>query len=341
LKSIVFISSGVGNALLLVPMVKELRKKGTVWCLDASPYFDARSFFSSFDTPLFDGYISIHKPYELWQALKKFKHFDYAYLDFFASTRYFILLANIIAKRIVCNKIPARISNYFKKNITLVAPILGIHEGEQYLRYITDASTNNKLNEAMFSLEVKASEQGQLMHPYITIQPGTGNNKSPWKNWTLSGWHSLINSIINEYPDLHILIIGDSTEVALNAPLAKMDNKVIDLTGKTKINELPSIISASKLHLGGDSSLMHLSACLGVKTIILQGGSDLDIYGYATLNPNRHLVIKQKFDCHPCSRWILPNRTRTSDPSQCPDFRCIRAISAEQVMEAFRNAHEK
>lgn len=331
----------MGNSLLLVPMIKELRKKGAVWCLDASPFFDARSFFSSFHTPLFDGYISIHKSNELWRTFKNIKHFDCAYLDFFSSTRYFIILANVLAKRIVCNKIPGRISNYFKKSITLVAPIPGIHEGEQYLRYIVEARTDIQLVEAMFTLDVNASQRGPFEHPYITIQPGTGNNKSPWKNWTMNGWLSLIRSIINEHPELHILIIGDSTEVTMNAPLAKIDKKVIDLTGKTKINELPSIISASKLHLGGDSSLMHLSACLRVKTIIIQGGSDTDIYGYAALNPNRHVVIKQELDCHPCSRWILPNRTRTSDPSKCPDFRCIKSIKAEQVLKAFRNAYEK
>jgi ADP-heptose:LPS heptosyltransferase len=91
------------------------------------------------------------------------------------------------------------------------------------------------------------------------------------KNWSIDNYHKLIGLIKNKFADMQIVVLG-----------AKLDfgeiqsSEVIDLCGKTSIEELAGILSKSKAVVGADTGPMHLSALLNVPSIFIFGHSDIN-----------------------------------------------------------------
>jgi ADP-heptose:LPS heptosyltransferase len=91
------------------------------------------------------------------------------------------------------------------------------------------------------------------------------------KNWSIDNYHKLIGLIKNKFIDMQIVVLGakfDFGEI--------QSNEVIDLCGKTSIEELSGILSKSKAVVGADTGPMHLSAILNVPSIFIFGHSDIN-----------------------------------------------------------------
>jgi ADP-heptose:LPS heptosyltransferase len=166
---------------------------------------------------------------------------------------------------------------------------------------------------------------------FITLQPGSGNNITPWKTLKLEKWIKVIDGISDRYPHLNVVVLGDDTETDLMNRLPIRSN-LINAIGKTDLEELPGMIANARLHIGNDSAIMHLAGCLGVPTVSVWGGSDPALYGWAKINPHKHRQVYTQPTCGPCNRWLKPNQTKTEIPSMCPDFQCLTRISPKDIL---------
>jgi ADP-heptose:LPS heptosyltransferase len=91
------------------------------------------------------------------------------------------------------------------------------------------------------------------------------------KNWSISNYYRLIDIITKEYTNMHIVILG------LKRDFGKIrSDKVIDLCGKTTIEELTGVLLKSKVAVGADTGSMHLSAVLQVPSVFIFGSSDIN-----------------------------------------------------------------
>jgi len=101
---------------------------------------------------------------------------------------------------------------------------------------------------------------------------------------------------------------------------ATAQDGVEDLTGRTTLAELIAGLRQCRLLLTNDTGTMHLAAWLGVPVVALFGSTEPDLTGPLGAG---HTVIRHRAECSPCF-------LRT-----CPiDFRCMRAITADEVVEA-------
>ncbi|MEZ4720707.1 MAG: glycosyltransferase family 9 protein [Flavobacteriales bacterium] len=335
-RSAIFLGAGIGNTLFLIPLAKEILKQGSLYGI-ATSSFDSEAVLEGFNERLFSRVIKSRSKLQLILKMLPFvlKQLDVVYLDYFSATRFNLVVSSMISRKIITNHIPENLPNRFKRKIEFVHPIPGLHEGAQYLRFIDRGVNDSSLSEANFKLTANSirSMEGK---PYITIQPGAGNNLTPWKIWPLRFWAQLIQLIQLEQPALRILILGDSTEYEICRHLAAASENVDNRCGLTTISDLPVVIGQSRLHIGGDSGLLHVAGVLGIPSICIAGGSDPEIYGWHKINAQKHAVIRNKLDCHPCYRWYLPNKTRVTNPQKCPDYKCIQSISPETVFECFK-----
>jgi len=333
LKFAIFITSGIGNALYLVPLIKTLRQRGSVTCIAASP-FRSEQVFDGFAAPVFDRVIHINSP-AAWPELarKMVSPFDTVYLDFFASTRKHLALAHFLGKTVVTNHVPESLPAFFRRKIHRVEPVIGLHEGTQYLRYANEALTDADLSESLFQLDPHPAKK-VIEGKYITVQPGTGNNKAPWKTWPMASWKALIGRFGQAFPGYTIVVLGDKSEAFLAKEFETIGPQVYSLIGKTTLQELPSIVTNATLHIGGDSALLHIAGCVGTPTVTICGGSDPQIFGWHKIDQRKHRLVKHTIACHPCYRWIAPNTSRVRDPLLCPDFKCIRSIDETEVFRA-------
>lgn len=324
-KVAVLINSGIGNALLQVPLIKHLINEGNQVdgiFTSLAPYqnlFDSLNVFSSTKTigllELASSSISISKKY------------DAAYLDFFASTNKLILYGLNIAKKVNIRKQPNKLP---KSDRIIYHPIVeGLHEISQNMRFIDSHFYDNQIDESLVTLGSVSTKDKT-----ITIQLSSANNAVTYKNWPINKWIELLQVIQEEYPALSIVLLGDKNEIDAAKEVEKRRFKNLqNLVGKTDLTQVSGILSRSKIFVGGDSGLMHLAAFFNTPTFTIWGASDYRLYGYAHLISGKHKMVSNKIDCWPCNRYYSPNKSRYTKPTDCIDNACIREITTQEVSD--------
>ncbi len=154
------------------------------------------------------------------------------------------------------------------------------------------------------------------------------NASTPVKEWPLENWIDLAKSLLAADGQLRLAATGSSNprEQERLAALAKgVDNKRLTCLPGLSIARLASVLQRSRLHVGGDSGVLHLAMALGVPTL----GLFRDHAGMKEWMPvgekHRHFVA-------PC-RCLQENRT---DCLVAGKASCLAGISAAKVAEEAR-----
>jgi heptosyltransferase-2 len=102
---------------------------------------------------------------------------------------------------------------------------------------------------------------------------------------------------------------------------------VWNLTGATSLRELCAAMKACRLLLTNDTGPMHVASAVGTPLVALFGSTTPMLTGPGLPGDPRHRLISAPVSCSPCFL------------RECPiDFRCMRSISVEQVVESVLNA---
>jgi lipopolysaccharide heptosyltransferase II len=192
--------------------------------------------------------------------------------------------------------------------------LFGIIYKEQKNIYIDDGS-RDKIEKILQDSGVKHADI------LIGVSPGS---RSHLKQWKKEGFIDVISNIL-ENPQHKVILIGGINEAGLSKEIAGAVKQpgIIDLTGKTSLNELFALIEKFNLLLTCDSAGMHIASDLGVKVVAIFGPTDPAEYGP---RGDKDIVIRKNLKCSPCKKAICEIGTHE----------CMAAISAEEVLEAVR-----
>jgi ADP-heptose:LPS heptosyltransferase len=329
-QALVFFSAGVGDAILLVPLVNDLKKNGyKVTGLFTSPY-NCESIFEN--TRLLDAFeIKKNKLSLIIFSILSLRKFDAVFLNHFSFSKSHLILSTLFGKQIYTNYkefTSAQSSN----SIHFIEPKANTHDALQNMLLFNQQATLNDIN---FNLNYTSKQENKFNLPkdYIVIQASSANNAAPYKNWPFENWITLFKQIQERFPTITLVLLGDHTETHLNNAINVKDfPNVITLIGKTSLNDVMSIINCSKFYFGLDSGLMHIAVALNKPTITIWGASNPKLYGYDWMGA-KHKIVSLNLSCAPCSSWLNANKSRVLNPFQCPDFKCIKSISVEMVSE--------
>jgi len=335
MKYAVFVSSGLGDAVLMVPLVKKLKEDGKVTGFFDST-FQCQELFDNND--LFDEIILLKKNADYVRTLIKYKNtFDVSFLNYFSATRKNLLLAGGLSTETRTNRLPNILPGLKRSSINFIAPKKGIHDAAQNLRLLYSSDEQFSLNERDFAIsyrqEAMLNEDFKIPDaPYLSVQISSANNTQKHKNWPISYWNKLLELISEQYERFHFVLIGDANETSLADQLVESGIKrVHSSVGRTSISELTRIIRESTLFIGLDGGPMHIAVSQGTPTFTIWGASDYNLYGYQNINKENNKIAYKEISCHPCNSWIAPNTSRVMDPQECPDFACIRSLKPEEV----------
>ena len=329
-KALVFFSAGVGDAILLVPLVNELKNQGyQVTGLFTSP-FDCESIFEN--THLFNAIkVKKNKLSLSLFSIFSFRKYDIVYVNHFAFSNAHLTLAAFLGKDVYINY-KEMTSLQSSKAIHFIEPKANTHDALQHV-FLCNPKAN--LSDLNFKLNYKPTQNNSfgLSKNYIAVQVSSANNNAPYKNWAFENWLELFKHLQKTAPNTQVVILGDKTEVQLHAKVDNLKNtNVTSLIGKTTLNDVMEIIYYSQFYIGLDSGLMHISVALNKPTFTIWGASNPTLYGYDWMG-NKHKVVSLNLSCAPCSSWMNANTTRFSNPIYCPDYKCIKDISVEKVTE--------
>ncbi len=117
-----------------------------------------------------------------------------------------------------------------------------------------------------------------------------------------------------------ILITGAPADRELaDSLLAEAKSPMIDLTGKTNLNQLAALFSRVDLFIGGDTGPMHIAQAAGTRVLALFGPTDPTILG--PRHP-RHRIHTLALSCAPCRH------------RECPiGHLCLENMAAGEVVE--------
>jgi heptosyltransferase-2 len=193
----------------------------------------------------------------------------------------------------------------------------GIKYKEQKNIYI-DEESRNKISGILDDNKVSGADV------LVGVNPGS---RSHLKQWKKQGFIDVINSIVKN-PGNKVVLIGDGNDSGLSKDIAAAVNrpdKLIDLTGKTNLNELCALIEKFSLLLTCDSAGLHIASDLGIKVVAIFGPTDPKEYGP---RGDKDIVIRKDLECSPCKK------------AQCKfgTHECMYSIGAEEVLKAIEAA---
>ncbi|MBN1141037.1 MAG: lipopolysaccharide heptosyltransferase II [Deltaproteobacteria bacterium] len=158
--------------------------------------------------------------------------------------------------------------------------------------------------------------QGQ----WIAINPGAAYGEA--KRWFPERFAQVADGLAREF-GCGILLTGGPGEIRIGSDIeAAMESRPLNLIGQTTVRQLMALLSQSSLMITNDSGPMHIAAAFGVPLVAIFGPTD-----HLTTSPwtDRAEIIREDFPCAPCLK------------RKCPiDHRCMKAVSAEKVLEKSR-----
>ena len=100
-----------------------------------------------------------------------------------------------------------------------------------------------------------------------------GTENSPEKRWSVASWRSLIQALLEKYPECQFSLFGTARDAVITAQVAiGFDRKrVIDRAGKTEVLGLAKEMKGCTAVIGNDTGGMHLANTMGVPTVVLFG----------------------------------------------------------------------
>jgi ADP-heptose:LPS heptosyltransferase len=333
----VWFGAGIGDALLLTPLIKELKRDGYHVTGIFTSNYHVNELYEQ--TELLDEKIMVFtKPKLIWFITRyRFKRFDLTFFNNFAGGKRSLLAAWQTSHEVRTNK---KVEfKQQKHGIKFIEPQEGIHDSEQNLHLFKKDLT---VKEEDFRISFDTSSASfALPENYIVLQAGAGNNATPYKIWDANNWQMVLDLLLPKHPGLSVVLLGDKNETAIGQQLSGPG--LIDLTGQTSLADVIAILKKSRALIGTDSGLMHLAVALNKPTFTIWGASNEKLYSYAAYNSQKHeVIINHQISCRPCSAWIGANASRVGDPATCPDFACLSGITPKMVYElltGFLNQH--
>jgi len=334
-KAIVFFSAGLGDAVLLIPLIKSLKERG----------FHVTGFFNSVHpceeifsriTLLDDIVVCKNKNKQALFSLAHLFKFDAAFVNYFASNRKNMLTACLLAQEVFTNrKVNSWLLDFFRSKIKYTEPIPDIHDAEQNLHLTGKQVPKVSLQD--FHIDFNPVKRPELPDSFIAVQVSAGNNKITYKNWPVKNWIEFLKLLLQNYPEKKIVLLGDANEVILSEQITtELKTNVYSFIGKTNVSEAMNILSQSEFFIGLDGGLMHLAVALKKPTFTIWGPSSIILYGYDQFNAAVHKCVHLLLSCNPCSAWINPNHSKAKNPESCPDHVCLMQLQPQEVFTHFK-----
>ncbi len=157
------------------------------------------------------------------------------------------------------------------------------------------------------------------------------------KRWTPYGFARLAGLLIREYGG-QVLLIGSALDRAIAQQVIDFSKeinpnhiheRIADVTGRTSLLGLYSLMRRSRLLVSNDSAPVHFGCAARIPLVAVFGPTVRSL-GYAPIAPGTAVAELADLPCRPCG---------THGATTCPvgHFRCMRDLTAEMVFEKVKS----
>ncbi|MFH1380740.1 MAG: lipopolysaccharide heptosyltransferase II [Candidatus Omnitrophota bacterium] len=209
-----------------------------------------------------------------------------------------------------------------------------LHKTEHFLKIAESlgCDTKEKACEFFVSDEDKKFIKGELSKAgiddndlIIVINPG--GNWGP-KRWDPVKFAKVSDRLIDKYR-AKIILSGAKKDIPLAEKIKNnMKNKPIIFTGRMDLKKLGALLERANFVISGDSGPMHMAVALKTNVIALFGPTSPRLTG--PFGDGNYEVIKKDVGCDvPCYDVT------------CGDYRCMNAVTVDDVIHVFEEMYGK
>lgn len=161
----------------------------------------------------------------------------------------------------------------------------------------------------------------------MCFHPGCGENGKP-REWHVDNYIKLGQKIHEYDDDVRILITGTKLESEIcNKLYEGLKDYAINTAGKCTLEQTAALVERSKLMVCSNTGILHISCCVGTKTIGLHGPTNPQKWGAYS---REAVVIQSDKFCSPC--LYLGHDYGCSNPT------CMPQITVDDVYLQVRKA---
>jgi len=308
IKRILFITlSNIGDIVLTTPVLRVLSRNYPEAKLDVMVGPNGTELFRShpavFNVITYDKHIPMSAKRRLIRSLRS------------ASYDLIVDMRNTL--------FPLMVGARYRTNPILLPPKSVKHKKGQHLWKLSTIGLN--VEDADFYMHIPREDRGFINkilpnvdrgRPLIAISPGA---KSNIKRWPKENFSLLADRLIKEL-NVQVIMVGDKTDSPLVKEIIAEKDVITDLSGRTSLCQLASVLSESDLLITNDSAPLHLAGAVDTKVLAIFGPTDPDAYG-PTGKDDR--IARKKIHCSPCGK------------AQCKfEHECMKYIEVEEVFNA-------
>ena len=196
------------------------------------------------------------------------------------------------------------------------------HQSSRYLHIARDcgAETSNIEHRTPNIATASIHQRSPIDDSPIRIGLSPGAEYGPAKRW-LSERFAQAAAAVSARSPVQWILLGKKNDAPIGEQIATaLGDSCVNRIGQTTLEQLIVELRQCRLLLTNDTGTMHLAALVGVPTVAIFGSTEPRLTGPLG---DRHIVLRHHVECSPC---FLRN---------CPiDFRCMKAVSVQEVADA-------
>lgn len=219
---------------------------------------------------------------------------------------------------------PFLVGTRYRTSLIQTPPRTIKHKKQQHLWKLSSIGLD--VEDASFYLHIPHEDENYIdrilvgvdkTRPIVAISPGA---KSEIKRWPSKNFVGLTDILIKEL-GANIIMVGDNADSSLIRHIvASTQNNIIDLSGRTTLCQLASLLKRCDLLITNDSAPLHIAVAVGTKVLAMFGPTDPKVYGPTGAEDR---VIRIKIHCGPCEK------------AQCEfEHECMEYINVDEVFKA-------
>lgn len=157
----------------------------------------------------------------------------------------------------------------------------------------------------------------------VGIHAGLGPDDPKGRCWPVNRF-ALLGDTLMEDHGAKLAIVGGPAEVSVADKIASiMKENPIVLAGKTTLRQTAAVVEECSLFISNDGGPMHMAAAMGTPVIGIFGSTDSVRYGPYGENC---FVVKSDLPCSPCHEHHSPT-------IECQNRDCLEAVSVDMVTQ--------
>jgi len=311
---------GIGDALFILPILKFLKS--------ADPHLDLDILCENRNRAVFKNQKNLFRKifeYNHWSHVKSVLENQY---DLVIDTEQWHYLSAILAYRVKAALRAGYNTRPLRKKLFEIPVNYKTDEYElENFRNIFEQAWGRPIPkqtlENSFDIphEELAWASGQFTQDFVTLYIGAS---IPVRRLTTPQCIRIIQGALKK--GYRIALIGGKDVIDAGAKIVNNypDPKVRNFIGQTTFLQTAALIKSSRLFIGTDSGIMHLSCAVGTPTVALFGPGQLK--KWAPQN-SKHRVVTENVWCSPCTRFGY------TVPVCRGQYQCMRTLNLDHIFD--------